>query len=78
MLGRCGCPETIYTSLFVQINAVRKTELALHLRTLRVRRRPERRVLPRSQSRRIPDMVSISQRPVSVLDRTVPGHWESQ
>jgi transposase, IS30 family len=68
--------ETIYTSLFVQSKAVLKTELTLHLRTRRVRRRPQRRVLPRSQSRRIPDMVSISQRPDSVLDRTVPGHWE--
>jgi hypothetical protein len=48
--------ETINTSLFVQSHAVRKTELALHLRTLRVRRRPQRHVLPRSQSRRIPDM----------------------
>jgi IS30 family transposase len=70
--------ETIYTSLFVQSKAVLKTELTSQLRTRRVRGRPQRRVLPRSQSRRIPDMVSISERPNSVLDRTVPGYWESQ
>jgi transposase, IS30 family len=68
--------ETIYTSLFVQTKAVLGIELTSHLRTRRVRRCPQRRVLPRSQSRRIPDMVPISQRPDSVLDRTVPGHWE--
>jgi|SRR5215217_5195114 len=68
--------ETIYTSLFVQTTAVLRTELTSHLRTRRVRRRPQRRALPRSQSRRIPDMVPINQRPDSVVDRTVPGHWE--
>jgi transposase, IS30 family len=67
--------ETIYTSLFVQSKAVLRNELTAHLRTRRVRRRPQRRTLPRSQSRRIPEMVPISQRPDSVLDRTVPGHW---
>jgi transposase, IS30 family len=66
-MGRCGCPtETIYTSLFVQTTAVLGTELTSHLRTRRVPRRPQRRALPRSQSRRIPDMVPISQRPDSV------------
>jgi IS30 family transposase len=70
--------ETIYTSLFVHSKAVLHPELTSYLRTRRVRRRPQRRALPRSQSRRIPDMVPISQRPDSVLDRTVPGHWESQ
>jgi IS30 family transposase len=68
--------ETIYTSLFVQTKAVLRTELTSHLRTRRVRRRPQRRALARSESRRIPDMVPIGQRPDSVLDRNVPGHWE--
>jgi transposase, IS30 family len=68
--------ETIYTSLFVQSKAVLRTELTGHLRTRRVRRQPQRRAIPRSQSRRIPNMVSISQRPEAVLDRNVPGHWE--
>lgn len=68
--------ETIYTSLFVQATAVLPTELTGQLRTRRVRRRPHRRVSLRSESRRIPEMVPISQRPTSVLDRSNPGHWE--
>lgn len=68
--------ETIYTSLFVQTKAVLRPELTAHLRTRRVRRRPQRRAIPRSQSRRIPNMVSISERPEAVLNRSVPGHWE--
>ena len=67
--------ETIYTSLLCRPSrAGYRADFASANR--RVRRRPQRRVLPRSQSRRIPDMVPISQRPDSVLDRTVPGHWE--
>lgn len=67
--------ETIYRSLFLQARGVLKKELAAHLRTRRSMRLPKaRRSTPRGGG--IPDGVSISQRPASVEDRAVPGHWE--
>jgi transposase, IS30 family len=68
--------ETIYTSLFVQSKAVLRTELTSHLRTRRVRRRPQRRTTVASRSGRIPEMTRIGERPAEVLDRAVAGHWE--
>ena len=50
-----------------------KKELMSHLRSQRAMRRPGPKVWPREQ---IKDVVSISERPASVEDRAVPGHWE--
>jgi transposase, IS30 family len=66
--------ETIYQALYVQARGGLKRELCAHLRTGRVRRKPRRQ--PGQRRTRIPDMVSISQRPAEVADRAVPGHWE--
>lgn len=66
--------ETIYTSLFVQARGALRAELTGCLRTGRVRRRPQRRLLFPPQ--RIRDKVMISQRPVEAADRVVAGHWE--
>jgi IS30 family transposase len=68
--------ETIYTSLFVQSKAVLRTELTAHLRTRRVRRRPQRRISTEAAALRVPPRTPISARPISVLDRLEPGHWE--
>ena len=65
--------ETIYRSLFVQARGVLKKELMSYLRSQRTMRRPGPKVWPREQ---IKDVVSISERPASVEDRAVPGHWE--
>ena len=68
--------ETIYRSLFVQARGVLKKELLQHLRFKRTIRRSKlarRKGVGRGQ---IADMVSISERPASVEDRAVPGHWE--
>ncbi len=68
--------ETIYTSLFVQTKAVLRPELTAHLRTRRVRRRPQRRMSLASRRSRIPNMLGIAERPAHVADRVVAGHWE--
>jgi IS30 family transposase len=48
--------------------------LTRYLRTGRALRKPGRQVgLPKS---RIPDMVSIAERPPEADERRVPGHWE--
>ena len=65
--------ETIYVSLFVQSRGVLKRALLQHLRRPRRVRRPHRRV---HNAERIPDAVSIRERPASVDDRAIPGHWE--
>jgi IS30 family transposase len=70
--------ETIYTSLFVQTKAILPGELTKQLRTRRVRRRPHRRVNPTAGTRHIQPATSIRARPIEVLDRHEPGHWESQ
>ena len=68
--------ETVYRSLFVQARGVLKKELLQHLRfkrTIRRSKEARRKGVGRGQ---IADMVSISERPASVEDRAVPGHWE--
>jgi transposase, IS30 family len=67
-------PETIYQSIYVQGRGGLRRELAKHLRTGRVLRKPRRRDAERRG--RIPGMVNISERPADVEDRAVPGHWE--
>jgi IS30 family transposase len=68
--------ETIYRSLFVQARGVLKKELMQHLRTRRPIRRSRHATQKGDQRGRIANAVSISERPASVEDRAVPGHWE--
>ena len=68
--------ETIYRSLFVQARSVLKKELLLHLRSQRTMRRPGAKKWQGDARGQIKDMVSIRERPASVEDRAVPGHWE--
>ena len=68
--------ETIYRSLFVQARGVLKKDLQAHLRSGRAIRR-SRHASGKADGRgRIVDAVSIRERPASVEDRAVPGHWE--
>jgi len=68
--------ETIYRSLYVQARGVLKKELLSHLRAKRTIRRSRHASLKRDGLGQIKDAVSISERPASVEDRAVPGHWE--
>ena len=68
--------ETIYKSLFIQARGVLKKELLQYLRTKRTIRRPQHASLKGQGLGQITNAVSIRERPASVEDRAVPGHWE--
>lgn len=65
--------ETIYRTLFVQARGALKKELLRHLRLSKGMRGPK---VSRKQEGKIPDAISIRDRPAEVEDRAVPGHWE--
>ena len=68
--------ETIYRSLYIQARGVLKKELLEHLRAKRTVRRSRHASLKRNGLGQVKDTVSISERPASIEDRAVPGHWE--
>jgi IS30 family transposase len=68
--------ETIYRSLFIQARGALKKELLQHLRRKRSMRRSRHNALRDSGLGQITETVSIRERPASVEDRAVPGHWE--
>jgi IS30 family transposase len=68
--------ETIYRSLFVQARGVLKKELQQYLRSQRSTRQSRHTSLKGDGWGQIKNMVSIRERPASVEDRAVPGHWE--
>jgi IS30 family transposase len=55
---------------------VLKKELLEHLRARRTVRRSRHASMKRNGLGQIKNAVSISERPPSVEDRAVPGHWE--
>ena len=68
--------ETIYQSLFIQARGVLKKELLQYLRSQRTIRRSRHSSLKKNGLGQIANMASIRERPASVEDRAVPGHWE--
>lgn len=68
--------ETIYKSLFIQARGALKKELLQHLRRTRTMRRGRGHTQKTAAHGRINGTVSIRERPASVEDRAVPGHWE--
>ncbi len=67
--------ETIYRTLYLQARGALKKELQAHLRTSRAYRHPRRPGHAVSSSS-IVDGISIKDRPATIEDRAVPGHWE--
>ena len=68
--------ETIYRTLFIQARGALKKELLEHLRRTRAMRRSRHHTQKTGDHGRITGTVSISERPATVEDRAVPGHWE--
>ena len=68
--------ETIYRSLFVQARGVLKKDLQAHLRSGRAIRRSRHATGKGNGRGSLSDIISIRERPASVEDRAVPGHWE--
>jgi len=68
--------ETIYRSLFIQARGALKKELQQHLRSQRAIRRSKHANQKGDGKGQISNAVSIRERPPSVEDRAVPGHWE--
>jgi len=68
--------ETIYRSLFIQARGVLKKELQQYLRSQRTIRRSKQHSMKNEGLGKISNAVSIRERPASVEDRAVPGHWE--
>jgi len=67
--------ETIYRTLYIQSRGALKKELLAHLRRTRTMRRSRHHTQKTDDHGRITGTVSISERPASVEDRAVPGHW---
>ncbi|MGH7647875.1 MAG: IS30 family transposase [Gemmatimonadaceae bacterium] len=68
--------ETIYRTLFVQARGALKKELQAHLRRRHAVRRSRKATTTGQGRGQIPDAVPIAERPASIEDRAVPGHWE--
>ena len=68
--------ETIYRSLFIQARGALKKELQEYLRSKRSIRRAKNSSLKGIGLGAMPNAISIRERPASVEDRAVPGHWE--
>lgn len=66
--------ETIYKSLFIQTRGLFSKELRNHLRSKRKFRHSQSH--KPASGRQIVDAVSIRERPASIEDRALPGHWE--
>lgn len=67
--------EAIYQALYVQGRGALRRELTACLRTGRALRVPRARTRGRGKSFITPEIL-ISERPATVEDRAMPGHWE--
>lgn len=67
--------ESIYTYIYILPRGELRKELISYLRQGRQGRK--RRKRDTDERGKIPNMVSIHERPKEVASRTVPGHWES-
>ena len=69
--------ESIYTYIYILPRGELKKELISYLRQKRKLRENRRGKAAEDGRGKIPEMISIEERPPEVEDRIVPGHWES-
>jgi IS30 family transposase len=70
-------PETIYSYLYVHPKEKLRRELIKHLRRQKKYRMKRRKKTNTEEKRgKIPEMVSIDERPEEIDGRAIPGHWE--
>src|SRR3989344_464722 len=69
-------PEAIYQYIYILPRGELKRTLVAALRQERKHRRPHKKKNTPETRGKLADMLSIEERPASVADRTVPGHWE--
>ena len=67
-------PETIYDYIYFQCRGELKKELICYLRQKKKNRKP--RPAGKEKRGKLQDITPISERPVEVEDRAIPGHWE--
>ena len=70
------CPMKPSIEVCIQARGVLKKELQQYLRSQRAIRRSRHAILKNDGLGKICNAVSIRERPASVEDRAVPGHWE--
>ncbi|MEY0960111.1 IS30 family transposase [Providencia rettgeri] len=68
--------ETIYKTLFIQTRGALKKELQQYLRSRKTVRKSRTTSLKGKGLGSIPNAVPISERPSTVADIAIPGHWE--
>lgn len=68
--------ETIYRTLYVQARGALKQELVAHLRRQRALRHSRASSRAGRGQGQIIEAISIAERPGTVEDRALPGHWE--
>jgi IS30 family transposase len=69
--------ESIYTYIYILPRGELKKELIGYLRQKRKLRENRRGKRAEEKRGKIPEMISIEERPIEIADRIVPGHWES-
>lgn len=69
-------PEAIYQYIYVLPRGELKATLLKSLRQERAYRRKQERSKQEENRGKISEMISIEERPSTVADRSVPGHWE--
>ena len=69
--------ESIYTYIYLLPRGELKKELIAYLRQKKKLRENRKGIHAARTRKRIPDLISIEERPAEVEGRTIPGHWES-